>query len=112
MHLEFNIAKRDFIVFTQYHQWYSPNRKNYRLRTKLVSGFSLFCLPYLFFYLTYQYITWPFILNISIFSIVIFFIGYFWASNSMLSYISKRSSKYLNNPVNKHLAGHISFDFG
>lgn len=111
MHLEFHITEQDFVAFTQYHQWHAPNRKNYRLRTKLLVGFSFCCLPYLFFYLTYQYTTWPLFLNISIFSLVLFVAGYFWTPNYMRSYIRERSSKYFNHPANKHLADHTSVDF-
>lgn len=111
MQLEFNVAKRDFIMFNQYHQWHSPNRKNYRLRTRLISGFSLSCLPYLFLHLTYQYAGWVLFLNSSIFAICLLLIGYFRAPNLMLALISETSSKYFNNPANKHIAGHMSFTF-
>lgn len=111
MRLDFEVKEYDLYEFYKFHEWYSPDKRTFRLKRRAYLGTIMFLFPFGFFAFTGESFSEPIFWNLFIFGLFLFAIGFFMAKQSATSRIEKWVDKFLKDGKNQDLVGQRVMEF-
>lgn len=85
--------------------WDAPEKKTFRLRTRLTGGIVLFFLPMIIFSMTSESFDFSVFLNLLLFSVLLFLLGFAASRHTVLNRIETKTDKYLRDESNADAIG-------
>jgi hypothetical protein len=110
MKIDLNQTKDDLVSFYQFDRWYSDDKKNYRLKTRLIWG-TVTTIPFWLIVLNADSDDISSIMGLIILGLFFFFIGFFGVKYAVLSNLRDLANKIANDKDNNELMGLKSMEF-
>lgn len=111
MRLEFELKQHDLNEFYKFNDWYSPEKRQFRLKRRFLHGTIMFLLPYGLLLMSDANFSLSLVLNISVFAFFLFAVGYLGARSVITTKVEKWVDKFLKEGKNKDLIGLRTMEF-
>lgn len=111
MKLDFNITEYDLHEFYKFNEWYSPDKKRYRLKRRLYLGTLMLSLPFISSLLSAEPFSSPMMMNLLFLGVVLFNLGFFGAKQIVLLNVEKWVNDFLKKGMSQDLIGRRTMEF-
>jgi hypothetical protein len=112
MKLSFNQEPGHIVEFYKFHYWYSPERRNYRIKHRALLGLAFFVLPFIFFHFSYSgEMNRDVFLNLLSAALLLGGFGIYFAKKEVISRVEKIANRLTDNKDNYDLIGPVTIQF-
>lgn len=112
MKLSFNQKPGHIVEFYKFHYWYSPERRNYRIKHRALFGIILFVVPFIFFNFSYNgAMNRGNFVNLLSAAFLLGGFGIYFAKKEVINRVEKIATKITDNKDNYDLLGPITIQF-
>lgn len=111
MKLDFQLTESDLHEFYKFNEWYSPDKKRFRLKRRLYLGTLMSSLPFISFIMSAEPFSSPMILNLLFLGLVLFNLGFFGAKQVALLNVERWVNDFLKKGKNQDLIGRRTMEF-
>ena len=111
MTFEYELSKEDFYEFYRFHYWNSQDKRKYRIKSRLIAGFFLFLMPFLFHLISGDPFYFSVILNLLFFAILLFIFGFYYFKTLVINSMVSAADKLLKESKNVDLLAKSTMEF-
>ena len=112
MKLSFNQEPGHIVEFYKFHYWYSPKRRNYRIKHRALFGIISFAVPFIFFNFSFNgAMNRGNFVNLLSAVFLLGGLGIYFAKKEVISRVEKIATKITDNKDNYDLLGPITIQF-
>lgn len=105
MKIEFDQSPAAVRAFRVFDGWEAPEKKSFRVRTRLTGAIIMFVLPLIIFSMTAESFDLSVFLNLLLFSALLFLLGFAASRHTILNRIETRTEKFLHDETNSDATG-------
>src|SRR3954468_572528 len=109
MKMSFELTENDVLEFNKFHSWYSPDRKNYRIKNKLYTAAFLGIIPVVV--MADKGFAPPRLLAASLAGLFGFAFGFFATRPYILAFVERRVAKFFNEGKNQDMIEFRTMEF-